>query len=169
MNLPPDGSAPELDPLERQVVAVFVDGVRVLGLPRSIGEIYGLLFISRIPCRWTISSAPRHQQGLRQPGPAHAQESRRGPRGGWQWRRANAEPTTNPPSNSNDSSAASSANRSARISRAGKPRSAALPKPPARWRIRITANSSATAWNASTNGCAAAARVLPILQKILGQ
>jgi DNA-binding transcriptional regulator GbsR (MarR family) len=37
----------ELDPLERQVVAVFVDGVKVLGLPRSIGEIYGLLFISQ--------------------------------------------------------------------------------------------------------------------------
>jgi HTH-type transcriptional regulator, glycine betaine synthesis regulator len=49
MNLPPDGSPQELDPLERQVVAVFVDGVRVLGLPRSIGEIYGLLFISRDP------------------------------------------------------------------------------------------------------------------------
>jgi len=44
-----DRSSPELDPLERQVVAVFVDGVRVLGLPRSIGEIYGLLFISRSP------------------------------------------------------------------------------------------------------------------------
>lgn len=49
MDLPPDGSPQELDPLERQVVAVFVDGVRVLGLPRSIGEIYGLLFISRAP------------------------------------------------------------------------------------------------------------------------
>lgn len=49
MNHPPDGSPQELDPLERQVVAVFVDGVRVLGLPRSIGEIYGLLFISRSP------------------------------------------------------------------------------------------------------------------------
>lgn len=49
MNLPPDGSPQELAPLERQVVAVFVDGVRVLGLPRSIGEIYGLLFISREP------------------------------------------------------------------------------------------------------------------------
>jgi DNA-binding transcriptional regulator GbsR (MarR family) len=36
----------KLDPLERQVVAFFVDGVRVLGLPRSIGEIYGLLFIT---------------------------------------------------------------------------------------------------------------------------
>ena len=49
MNHPPAESPPELDPLERQVVEVFVDGVRVLGLPRSIGEIYGLLFISRSP------------------------------------------------------------------------------------------------------------------------
>jgi DNA-binding transcriptional regulator GbsR (MarR family) len=42
-----DKSEYELDPLERQVVGVFVDGVKVLGLPRSIGEIYGLLFISQ--------------------------------------------------------------------------------------------------------------------------
>ena len=49
MNYPPDGPPLELDSLERQVVEVFVDGVRVLGLPRSIGEIYGLLFISRSP------------------------------------------------------------------------------------------------------------------------
>jgi DNA-binding transcriptional regulator GbsR (MarR family) len=49
MHPPPDGYSQELDPLERQVVEVFVDGVRVLGLPRSIGEIYGLLFISRSP------------------------------------------------------------------------------------------------------------------------
>lgn len=35
--------------LERQLVDVFVDGVKVLGLPRSIGEIYGLLFISPEP------------------------------------------------------------------------------------------------------------------------
>ena len=49
MSLPPDGPPQELAPLERQVVAVFVDGVRVLGLPRSIGEIYGLLFVSRDP------------------------------------------------------------------------------------------------------------------------
>ncbi len=44
-----DGDQHELDPLERQVVAFFVDGVRVLGLPRSIGEIYGLLFVSQTP------------------------------------------------------------------------------------------------------------------------
>lgn len=49
MDHPPDGSTHELDPLQRQVVDFFVDGVRVLGLPRSIGEIYGLLFISRSP------------------------------------------------------------------------------------------------------------------------
>jgi DNA-binding transcriptional regulator GbsR (MarR family) len=49
MNHPPDGSTHDLTPLERQVVEFFVDGVRVLGLPRSIGEIYGLLFISRPP------------------------------------------------------------------------------------------------------------------------
>lgn len=49
MNAAPDGSSDGLDPLERQVVDFFVDGVRVLGLPRSIGEIYGLLFISRSP------------------------------------------------------------------------------------------------------------------------
>ncbi|MDB6078791.1 MAG: hypothetical protein JWO82_2538, partial [Akkermansiaceae bacterium] len=40
--LPPDS-------LEMQVVQVFVDGVRVLGLPRSLGELYGLLFISPEP------------------------------------------------------------------------------------------------------------------------
>jgi DNA-binding transcriptional regulator GbsR (MarR family) len=50
VNLPADGntaSTQDLDVIERQVVAFFVDGVKVLGLPRSIGEIYGLLFISR--------------------------------------------------------------------------------------------------------------------------
>lgn len=35
-----------MNALEKQVVDVFVDGVRVLGLPRSIGEIYGLLFVA---------------------------------------------------------------------------------------------------------------------------
>ncbi len=40
---------PGISPLEAQVIAVFVDGVRVLGLPKSIGEIYGLLYISAQP------------------------------------------------------------------------------------------------------------------------
>ncbi len=39
----------ELNSLERQMVEFFVDGVRVLGMPPSIGEIYGLLFVSRDP------------------------------------------------------------------------------------------------------------------------
>jgi len=34
---------------QEEVIAYFCDGVRVLGLPKSIGEIYGLLFISRDP------------------------------------------------------------------------------------------------------------------------
>jgi DNA-binding transcriptional regulator GbsR (MarR family) len=52
MSPSPDPGSPEartLDALERQVVDVFVDIVRVIGLPRSIGEIYGLLFISPEP------------------------------------------------------------------------------------------------------------------------
>jgi DNA-binding transcriptional regulator GbsR (MarR family) len=44
-----DGTRQEIDSIEREVLAVFVDGVRVLGLPPSIGEIYGLLFISQAP------------------------------------------------------------------------------------------------------------------------
>ncbi|WP_411826353.1 GbsR/MarR family transcriptional regulator [Luteolibacter sp. AS25] len=35
--------------LQQQVVDFFVDGVRVLGLPRSLGEIYGILYISTTP------------------------------------------------------------------------------------------------------------------------
>ena len=40
---------PSLGAVEVQVIQVFVDGVKVLGFPRSIGEIYGLLFISPDP------------------------------------------------------------------------------------------------------------------------
>jgi DNA-binding transcriptional regulator GbsR (MarR family) len=44
------GDAPaELSALERQVVDFFTDGVRLVGLPKSMGEIYGLLFISQKP------------------------------------------------------------------------------------------------------------------------
>lgn len=38
-----------LSSIQQQVVDFFVDGVRVLGMPRSLGEIYGLLFISSKP------------------------------------------------------------------------------------------------------------------------
>lgn len=52
MDLPahePESHASGLTSLQEQVVDFFVDGVRVLGLPRSLGEIYGLLFISKDP------------------------------------------------------------------------------------------------------------------------
>lgn len=39
----------EIGSVEEQIVAVFVDGVRVLGLPPSLGEIYGILFVSESP------------------------------------------------------------------------------------------------------------------------
>ena len=35
--------------LEVQVIDLFVRGVKVLGLPKSVGEIYGLLYISPVP------------------------------------------------------------------------------------------------------------------------
>ena len=38
-----------LSEMESATIAYFCDGVRVLGLPPSVGEIYGLLFISREP------------------------------------------------------------------------------------------------------------------------
>jgi len=49
MSAPLNGNSQDLDPLEQQVVDFFVDGVRVLGMPRSLGEIYGLLYISPNP------------------------------------------------------------------------------------------------------------------------
>ena len=38
-----------LSEVERSIIELFVDGVRVIGLPKSVGEIYGLLFASRDP------------------------------------------------------------------------------------------------------------------------
>jgi HTH-type transcriptional regulator, glycine betaine synthesis regulator len=48
-SLDPTPPRANVDRLEQQVIDFFADGVRVLGLPRSIGEIYGLLFISTTP------------------------------------------------------------------------------------------------------------------------
>lgn len=42
-------SMEKLSEFESNVVEFFCDGVRLLGLPRSIGEIYGLFFISEKP------------------------------------------------------------------------------------------------------------------------
>lgn len=38
-----------LSEFEARMIEFFCDGVRLLGLPRSIGEIYGLLFVSPSP------------------------------------------------------------------------------------------------------------------------
>ncbi|MEC9054467.1 MAG: transcriptional regulator [Verrucomicrobiota bacterium] len=45
----PEDVPQSLAEIEKQVIALFAHGVRVAGLPRSVGEIYGLLFISREP------------------------------------------------------------------------------------------------------------------------
>lgn len=46
-SIPPAGENQAfLSSLERQVIDVFVDAVKVIGLPKSLGEIYGLLFFS---------------------------------------------------------------------------------------------------------------------------
>lgn len=44
-----DGAIRSLRPLEIEVVALFADGVKLLGLPKSVGEIYGLLYLQRDP------------------------------------------------------------------------------------------------------------------------
>ncbi len=44
-----DATPNTLVEIERQVVCLFADGVRVAGLPKSVGEIYGLLFVSAEP------------------------------------------------------------------------------------------------------------------------
>jgi DNA-binding transcriptional regulator GbsR (MarR family) len=44
-----DSTPPPIGEADRKIIDLFVDGVRVLGLPKSIGEIYGLLFVSREP------------------------------------------------------------------------------------------------------------------------
>ena len=42
-------AAPRLDPVEVEVIHLFVQFSRALGQPRSVAEIYGLLFISHRP------------------------------------------------------------------------------------------------------------------------
>lgn len=45
----PPGAVPGLSGFEAEVVAVFADLVTLLGLPKSMGEIYGLIFASAEP------------------------------------------------------------------------------------------------------------------------
>lgn len=42
-------ATPAVAGIEQRIVDLFVDGVRVIGLPKSLGEIYGLLFVSCTP------------------------------------------------------------------------------------------------------------------------
>ena len=42
-------ATPTSEEIEKATIAYFCDAVRVLGMPPSVGEIYGLLFISRYP------------------------------------------------------------------------------------------------------------------------
>jgi DNA-binding transcriptional regulator GbsR (MarR family) len=64
-------SLPALDELEREVIELFVRMADVLNLPRSVGEIYGLLFISPDPlclddCRIRLNiSKGSTSQGLK--------------------------------------------------------------------------------------------------------
>lgn len=48
-----DGVA-TLTPFEAEVVAVFADLVTLLGLPKSMGEIYGLIFASPEPLAFSV-------------------------------------------------------------------------------------------------------------------
>jgi len=42
-------NVPDLSPLEAEVIDLFVQMARVLGLPKSVAELYGILFISESP------------------------------------------------------------------------------------------------------------------------
>ena len=42
-------AVPGLSALEVEVIGLFVNAVKAIGLPRSVGEIYGLMFISPEP------------------------------------------------------------------------------------------------------------------------
>jgi HTH-type transcriptional regulator, glycine betaine synthesis regulator len=44
-----NGPVSQLEPVEIEVIQLFVQFSRALGQPRSVGEIYGLLFISHAP------------------------------------------------------------------------------------------------------------------------
>ncbi len=45
----PSPSAAALAPVEVEVIGLFVNAVKLLGMPKSVGEIYGLLFIAPDP------------------------------------------------------------------------------------------------------------------------
>src|SRR5581483_3237514 len=46
---PVSGRRAELSELEVEAIDLFISFVRLLGLPKSVGELYGLLFVSPVP------------------------------------------------------------------------------------------------------------------------
>ena len=51
-----DESAPSvrLSELEVEAIDMFINFLRTIGVQKSIGEIYGLLFVSAKPLPWTM-------------------------------------------------------------------------------------------------------------------
>ncbi len=49
LNSAPPADSADLSPVEVGVIDFFVSAVKVIGMPKSLGEIYGLLFISQAP------------------------------------------------------------------------------------------------------------------------
>jgi DNA-binding transcriptional regulator GbsR (MarR family) len=46
---PPRPLASSLSPLEIEAIDLFINFVRILGMPKSVGELYGLLFVAPEP------------------------------------------------------------------------------------------------------------------------
>ncbi len=44
-----DGKGATLSELEIEAIEMFINFLRLIGLPKSVGEIYGLLFVSPVP------------------------------------------------------------------------------------------------------------------------
>jgi DNA-binding transcriptional regulator GbsR (MarR family) len=49
VNFPQVASVQSLSPLEVEAIDLFISFVRLLGMPKSVGELYGLLFVSPVP------------------------------------------------------------------------------------------------------------------------
>jgi len=46
---PSSGAVPALSELELESIELFIGLIRLLGMPKSVGELYGLLFVSSVP------------------------------------------------------------------------------------------------------------------------
>ena len=49
-----------LSQLEVEAIEMCINFLRIIGLQKSSGEIYGLLFVSAKPSLWTMPSNPLH-------------------------------------------------------------------------------------------------------------